>query len=64
MEFANYFKCEHRFNGVFSGNNLLRVKDGAYVVNLDDKNSKGNLLIEIQLFTLILLELNIFLKKY
>ena len=40
MEFANYFKCEPRFNGVFSGNNLLRVKDGAYVVNLDDKNSK------------------------
>ena len=64
MEFANYFKCEPRFNGVFSGNNLLGVKDGAYVVNLDDKNSKGNLLIEIQLYTLILLELNIFLKKY
>ena len=64
MEFANYFKCEPRFNGVFSGNNLLRVKDGAYVVNRDDKNSKGNLLIEIQLYTLILLELNIFLKKY
>ena len=64
MEFANYFKCEPRFTGVFSGNNLLRVKDGAYVVNLDDKNSKGNLLIEIQLYTLILLELNIFLKKY
>ena len=63
MEFANYFKCEPRFNGVFSGNNLLRVKDGAYVVNLDDKNSKGNLLIEIQLYTLILLELNIFRQK-
>ena len=64
MEFTNYFNCEPRFNGFFSGSNLLRVKDEAYVVNLDDKNSKGNLLIEIQLYTFILLELNIFLKKY
>ena len=28
-------------NGVFSRNNLPRIKGGAYVVNLDDKNSKG-----------------------
>ena len=25
----------------FSRNNLPRIKDGAYVINLDDKNSKG-----------------------
>ena len=39
------------------------------VMNLDDKNSKGTIgfhysLTEIQLYPLILLELNIFLKKY
>ena len=28
-------------NGVFSRNNLPRIKDRAYVINLDDKNSKG-----------------------
>ena len=39
------------------------------MINFDDKNAKERigfpyLLIEIQLFTLILLEMNIFLKKY
>ena len=26
---------------LFSGNNLPRIKDGAYAISLDDKNSKG-----------------------
>ena len=30
-----------RFNGVFSRKHLPRINDGAYVINLDDKNSKG-----------------------
>ena len=38
---TDYFKYERRFNGVFSRNNLRRVKDGASVINLDDVNSKG-----------------------
>ena len=25
----------------FSRNNLPRINDGAYIINLDDKNSKG-----------------------
>ena len=41
IEITNYFNDEPRFNGVFSRNNLARIKDGAYVINLDDKNSKG-----------------------
>ena len=40
-EITNYFKYEARFIGVFSRNNLSRVKDGAYIINLHDKNSKG-----------------------
>ena len=31
----NYFKDVKRFNGVFSRNNLLKLKNGAYVINLD-----------------------------
>ena len=31
---------EPRFNGVFSTSKLPKIKDGAYVLNLDDK--KGN----------------------
>ena len=41
MEITNYFNDEPTFNGVFSRNNLPRTKDGAYVINLDDKNSNG-----------------------
>ena len=31
----------HGTTYVFSRNNLSRMKDGAYVINLDDKNTKG-----------------------
>ena len=41
VEITNYLKYEVRINGVFSRNNLPRIKDGAYVINLDDRNSKG-----------------------
>ena len=41
VEITNYFKYEVRINGVFSRHNLPRIKDGAYVINLDDRNSKG-----------------------
>ena len=30
-----------RFNGVYSRDKLLRIKDGAYFMNLDGKQSKG-----------------------
>ena len=46
----------------FQEKNLPRIKDGAYLINLDDKTSKEThtgfyyLLIEMQMFTLILLE--------
>ena len=41
IKITNYFNDEPRFNGVFSRNNLPRIKDGAHVINLDDKKSKG-----------------------
>ena len=37
---GKYFNYEARFN-VFPKDNLPKIKDGAYVVNLDDKQSKG-----------------------
>ena len=36
-----YFNDESRFNGVFLRENLSRIKDSAYVINLGDKQSKG-----------------------
>ena len=41
IEIVNYFNYEPRFNGASSRNNVPIIKDVAYVINLDDKNSKG-----------------------
>ena len=49
---------EPRFNDNFSRNNLPRTKDWAYVINLNDKNSKEkhwvSLLIDINLAVYLL----------
>ena len=37
FEIQKYYKNEPRFNGVFSRNNLFKkIKDGAYIINLDE----------------------------
>ena len=37
MKYKIYYQNEPRFNGVFSRNNLPKIiKDGAYVINLDE----------------------------
>ena len=37
FEIQKYYKNEPKFNGVFSINNLLeKIKDGAYVITLDE----------------------------
>ena len=41
IKVTNRFNQKPRFNGVFSKKKLLTVKYGAYVINLDDNNSKG-----------------------
>ena len=79
IKITKYFNYKLRFNSVcvcvcffvfvlFLRSNLPRLKDGTYVINLNDKQTNEHfvfhyLLTEIQLCTLILLELNIFLKK-
>ena len=40
IEITKYFNYEPRFDGVFPRNNLLRIEDGAYVTNLNDKKVK------------------------
>ena len=35
FEIQKYYENEPRFNGVYSRDNLPRIKDGAYVINLD-----------------------------
>ena len=36
LEIQKYYKNEPRFNGAYSRDNLSTIKDGAYVINLDE----------------------------
>ena len=40
IEITKYFNYEPRYNGAFSRNSLPRIKDEAYVTNLDYKTNK------------------------
>ena len=65
---TNYFNYEPRFDDVFSRNNLRRLKDWAYVINLDGKKVYKQigfhyLLTEIQVYGLFLLQVTKFYKK-
>ena len=35
FEIQKYYQNKPKFNGVYSRNNLTKIKDGAYVINLD-----------------------------
>ena len=41
FEIQKYYQNEPKFNGVYSRNNLPKIKDGAYVINLDEFKSIG-----------------------
>ena len=41
FEIQKYYQNEPKFNGVYSRNNLPKIKDEAYVINLDKFKSIG-----------------------
>ena len=41
FEIQKYYQDEPRFNGVYSRDNLPKIKDGAYVINLDEHSDIG-----------------------
>ena len=41
FEIQKYYQKEPKSNGVYSRNNLTKIKDGAYVINLDEFKSIG-----------------------
>ena len=47
IEILKYFNFKARFDGAFSTSDLPRIKDGAYVINLDDKQIKGSLWVSL-----------------
>ena len=45
FEIQKYYQNEPNFNGVYSRNNLLKIMDGLYVINLDEYESIGTHLL-------------------
>ena len=41
FEIKQYYQNEPRFNGVYSRDNLPKIKDGAYVINRDEYSDTG-----------------------
>ena len=41
FEIQKYYQNEPRFNGVFLRDNLPKIKDGAYIINLDEYSDIG-----------------------
>ena len=41
FEIQKYYQNEPRFNGVYSRDNLPKIKVGAYVINLDEYSDIG-----------------------
>ena len=41
FEIQKYYENESRFNGVYSRDKLPKIKDGAYVINLDEYSNVG-----------------------
>ena len=42
FEIQKYYQNDAKFNGVYSRNNLSKVKDGAYTINADEYESIGS----------------------
>ena len=47
LEIQKYYQNGPKFNGVYSRNNLPKIKDGAYVINLDELKSIGTHWIDL-----------------
>ena len=41
FEIQKYYQNESRFNGVYSRDNLPKIKDGTYIINLDEYSDIG-----------------------
>ena len=41
LEIQKYYQDEPKFNGVYSSNNLCKIKDGTNVISLEEYESVG-----------------------
>ena len=42
FEIQKYYQNEPKFNEIYSRNDLSKISDGAYIINLDEYESIGN----------------------
>ena len=47
FEIQKYYQNESRFNGVYSRDNLPKIKDVAYIINLDECYDIGTHLVAL-----------------
>ena len=48
------YQNEPRFNGVYSRDNLHKIKDGAYIINIDEYSDIGTNIFRIQKYDSIM----------
>ena len=41
IEIQKYYQSKPKFNGAYSKNNLSKIKNGVYIINLDEYESIG-----------------------
>ena len=41
MKYKKYYQSQPRFNGICSRDNLPKIKEGAYIINLDEYSDIG-----------------------
>ena len=47
FEIQKYYENEPKFNGIYSRNNLTKIKGGSYIINLDECESIGTPWIDL-----------------
>ena len=47
FEIQKYYQNEPKFNGIYSRNNLPKIKDGKFVINLDELETNEQDLMRI-----------------
>ena len=49
FEIQKYYENEPKFNGVYSRNNLSKIKDRAYIINCDEYESMGTHWVDLMI---------------
>ena len=67
FEIKKYYHKKPKFNGIYTRNDLFKIKDGVYVINLDEYESIGTRCIPLYVndnrIYFDSLEMNIFQKR-